>query len=1049
MRLELNLHELKRLDCSIRSQYHRWVASAPDSYRSDNFFPSRVPICVTARFGQNHEIGVNEDQECMTWQTDRDWSRIRYVNVALATHMSINPVEHWDAEDIDELEDAYHEGIFDSDDIATRNRLTREQLQAILDADVGTILPRVYSNRGYIVETHMADLGERPYAVLVKAGGLHDAFAPLPTPAVVVHPMQINAGDEPQDQVPAVDAPPTSATPFFFYPQAGLRSVGHFQADGLVSTCYPIVGRLNQRLRSQNVSNPDPHSDDSDDDMDGVDYTSTRRRVVEPIASQGYNAMMHHTRGRSAQHHDAQLGLVTAAISGQWATPGTNSARAYTLSTQCHYEMPHESFNTKIQPDDLGRDLRLENVYCFNMLALAPRRRCGDVIVTDIIMPLLRIWDHGSTRASINNHIQLFHPTAYPALYSWTTYPLTALLDHIFTEAEEVYAKDKFRHTLLVEVCSVVERGLNYMHTGNAAVIASSVMSPLWIGKALVTDGFPCFNTDIVRIHNGKRLTVSAPNWPMAADSARPLSSSRATQLFRYDKRHFNAFYAHLAMGIVVAKPPPPFIKESNELRQRAFAIMAYCVVLFIDDCKDLVSTEVMKALKRQRLLPLPQSAYASSRQSALNRWKESLEPLSYGKERANTYASLLSSISEDPNGEPPAGTEVTECLSYVDVAKLMLAGTHSSTSVRAPLWKHGACLTALEIAIVEIQHLLNVPIPDSEGIIAGILATTLRDLKVDYVPWHAPSRSTRGTTHVVSHLHWMSIDRTNPFGPQLAGNAQHHPASARMTQIQQVAVNRALTDRSSEWRVPVNVSHMDGLWEKSVLPLDWNWTNAFMTPTGGPPSHAYMRDTYLWAQTTYNKGNWKHHMALVWAILVTTILPNLHVPNSSKDRLRGYTNLGSLNQAIRNLKWEPPESTKKGLKDRGPFITMVTTYIMALMDPSSPLLTNLGERGGFGDPWTKKHNPKYIHGLLVVRLGIADARAPSVATVPKYDDNFEIRSDRQLRTLYDRIMSLLSDRKHGVYFAVCELFSTEMGVYAVDVKGHGSRPVVHSSQSS
>lgn len=93
---------------------------------------------------------------------------------------------------------------------------------------------------------------------------------------------------------------------------------------------------------------------------------------------------------------------------------------------------------------------------------------------------------------------------------------------------------------LLVEICSVAERALNYMHTGNAAVIATSVMNPLWIGLAMIQDGLPCFNPRYVVTAHGTRIKVLPEVWPYNKKKHQPLSSSKRSQLLTYGEQYFN-----------------------------------------------------------------------------------------------------------------------------------------------------------------------------------------------------------------------------------------------------------------------------------------------------------------------------------------------------------------------------------------------------------------------------------------------------------------------------------------------------------------------------
>lgn len=106
----------------------------------------------------------------------------------------------------------------------------------------------------------------------------------------------------------------------------------------------------------------------------------------------------------------------------------------------------------------------------------------------------------------------------------------------------------------MVEFCSVIERALNFMHTGNTAVIATSVMNPLWIGLALVKDGFPCLNAQIARLVDGKHVEIKAGRWPLSRLLHQPQSSSRRSQLFNYGESHFNVSPGPLRPRIGVSK---------------------------------------------------------------------------------------------------------------------------------------------------------------------------------------------------------------------------------------------------------------------------------------------------------------------------------------------------------------------------------------------------------------------------------------------------------------------------------------------------------------
>lgn len=128
----------------------------------------------------------------------------------------------------------------------------------------------------------------------------------------------------------------------------------------------------------------------------------------------------------------------------------------------------------------------------------------------------------------------------FPELYNWTTYPLVNLIERMYNQTLPLLDQAKFPDATLVELCSTAERALNYMHTGNTAVISTSVMKPLWVGNAIIRDGLPCFNPKIVSIKVNSPVSVFSENWPYDEARYQPKSSSSACQLFSYDISHFN-----------------------------------------------------------------------------------------------------------------------------------------------------------------------------------------------------------------------------------------------------------------------------------------------------------------------------------------------------------------------------------------------------------------------------------------------------------------------------------------------------------------------------
>ncbi len=136
----------------------------------------------------------------------------------------------------------------------------------------------------------------------------------------------------------------------------------------------------------------------------------------------------------------------------------------------------------------------------------------------------------------------IYYLQIYPQLYNWVTFPLVSLIEKIYSQctANMDATPSMFPDPCLVELCSVAERALNYMHTGNAAVISTTVMNPLWIGNAVVQDGLPCLNRNIVSLHANSQVSVIKQHWPYHQARQQPKTSSSAAQIFAYDLSHFN-----------------------------------------------------------------------------------------------------------------------------------------------------------------------------------------------------------------------------------------------------------------------------------------------------------------------------------------------------------------------------------------------------------------------------------------------------------------------------------------------------------------------------
>jgi hypothetical protein len=261
----------------------------------------------------------------------------------------VREVTRWEAvsDDMDYFENNYPEGIYDSQDHDVRNIIPWNTLHEYpLEDDNGCEIPW-YSIGGFVIKRRAGIYSSRtkPHGILFNLPKLADLFI--------------------QDDDLFGERP----IKYHVYPQAGLLSIGHFQADGIMVPFSKVLDDLNHKLMDL-------------DDNNGCDENNNLRnhndlKPITGISCQAYNQVIHRTRGHDTQHHEVQIGLVTSTLGGVWATSNASKRKAAILADRCSQALPHYSFSQKIQDNDVGRDLRLENVYYIDINALDEENRTG------------------------------------------------------------------------------------------------------------------------------------------------------------------------------------------------------------------------------------------------------------------------------------------------------------------------------------------------------------------------------------------------------------------------------------------------------------------------------------------------------------------------------------------------------------------------------------------------------------------------------------------------------------------------------------------------
>jgi hypothetical protein len=401
-------------------------------------------------------------------------------------------------------------------------------------------------------------------------------------------------------------------------------------------------------------------------------------------------------------------------------------------------------------------------------------------------------------------------------------------------------------------------------------------------------------------------------------------------------------------MATITPHRLPAILHDTNDQLTAANAVAYHCISLFLQDCKDLVTAHVRNNINTQ--LKSGRSivaAHGKARKKALNLWLKSDKPLSWNKgksESSGAYLQLLIILNEDPNTRPTALRKAPESYTYLQLAAGFYNASDKKKAV-APICGNGAFFPSLSLGFTRIRKLVSTFDKPDDNIIIAIFAKMMKTLDIHFVPWHVSDKAT-SRAYVVRADWWMMLKA----GP--VEDINKYLPEEQEDEHAEVADHVQLMDPDAPWSLCDKLEDMGPLWNKVTLPSDWSLEAASLPATRkGDPNH-YVTATYEYVLNSYDGRIWWHHMGLVWGILFSKITPYVFPPKM--PRLGN----GPLNDEVRKLPWLKGTSENHGGCSVGfPFITMVSTTIIALLDSRSPLSIRASEnKHALGKPWTTKH---------------------------------------------------------------------------------------------
>ncbi|KAF8422582.1 hypothetical protein L210DRAFT_931249 [Boletus edulis BED1] len=884
--LILTLPECRDLDDKTRTLWNRWVRRVPDSWKVDGFITSNIPIFVTMVYGQNQEICSHPDHaddERDVYNMDHDYSVIRQFTFSTASLHRYYLVTDWRNRDVDQIlrkHNRIYSQTLEDDLFDEREQVEDLHNLDLLDEDGYEI--NIYDDEGFRIP--------RRHPTQVTSHGLwydlhraHELFT---------------------DDNVEFDAP--RRTPFSAYPQAFLKKFGNLQSKSPPVVYNHMVTTLNAE-----IALPFQRPDDDDDDDDDVNIAHTL--AIEPVAFQGYNEISHRFRDQ-ARFHVTQIGLMTSAMAGSTCTRQSNIRKWKHRLHTCRDKLPHLRFQDKINEGSQPQALRNEVTFTLHLHRMKPEFRNGAAIYDRIISRVVKLWTHPLVLNVLKRCVVAFKFNLIPKIYSWCTFPVTCLLENLWQTVQPVFEKPgRCTTAYVIEMVAMLERVLNFGHTGNAQVLVKRLMDRAWLSLGLLMDGFPCISPDFIAYETlGTKTVIPVKNkWPVDPCTRRPLTASKRVQQLTYGDLHYECYEArftimngikHLTQDIYPHLP-------NNVMRRACFAV-ELGLRSYLADVKNLIRTGVMAEIRDDLSSRNADTrTLALERKSALETWLDQDLPL------ASSDASLpflLRALYPRVTGEPS--------LTYSSIGKqspswftdlIMKQCVDTKSRQSPPFIKDGTARSVLVFSVIEAKktaELGGIAPSDIHKYISQCIIFICNHLRISHIPWvcNTPPGQRRSST-VIFNV-WVSLSAAS----SQSNHARVIVPESSDTRIARTSQQMILDDPNGQWKaLEVQLSDFATILHKRTPPVEFDINYAALNQS---PS-TEVQEIYNHVFTVYDGTRPMHQLALFCAIIFAGLAPNVHPPPKTHER--PPADPASLRAYVRNLDWHERRS-KKGSEMRG-----------------------------------------------------------------------------------------------------------------------------------
>ncbi|KAG9309729.1 hypothetical protein JVU11DRAFT_10103 [Chiua virens] len=685
-----------------------------------------------------------------------------------------------------------------------------------------------------------------------------------------------------------------------------------------------------------------------------------------------------------------------------------------------------------------------ENTYVVNIQRLREDKRNGGYIFEDIIKPLTRQWAYPPVQEVVRGCLVEFHEGIIPKMIQWTTYPITAMLEIIWEKYEPKLDDRPEIDPQVIKMTSILERCLNYAHTGSAKVLPRGVMDVSWLSLGIIFDGMPTLSKDFAS-HAALvagNLQVIPHAWPVYQATMRPMTSSNRVQVYNYGDSHFETYYASFTIKHGMKHFPDTLYPEVTDLTKRMACFAAEIALkVYIEDVKVLISQHVTASVQTELTSDHPQARRVAQRRSdALAQWKESQHPLAM---IPHVVQELLRTITPHAIEVPqlPMSNLGNQTHAFFINSMLQVCAADNGRR-KQPFIQGGNAVAVMRMAVHEITQLATqfpVHMVSNSDLISSIFIYVAKQLRIDFVPWSEDPTGLRGQPSTrILHNRFLSIGGHD--AKHLDANATVLTPGEANTQIfRQSSMQIVHTNPAGEWSLlDVGLDKFHMMLHKTTLPIE-----CATKYVGAMQETAIFTDTLNWSLSQFNPTSSVHKTVLFVALAITCLLPNVFTQFANKPNTSAT--IAQLEHYIRQL----PCITlsRKGLTEKRPFILLVFSMFTLVYDTSAPILSNTEQK----KKWFAKNSMKGITPFLLCCFRLARPTSLGALKAPRLGIDIKPYESDDIVSICDTAIGYIqANKEYGAFDALQYLAGStivEQLVKAGYLKSHPALP--HASASS